>query len=494
MGPAILLLWTAWVAAPGLDTPPTDGPLSDEELALLAALTSTTPEPEPAPTPTAGAFRGTVVEATLARNLAHAFDGLPTLFRSYRGSDRLTLIRDGVRLPITHGPFRLQDGWLMLAPHAVRGIEWDAQDGAHGPDLGAVIAVPGPSVADDGCGSAVHGVARSADRGVGLIANLGCGGPKYGAVVAGRFETLPTNRLQSDDADAVEGDRLGEQWSVHGRAEVKNAGLTFGADWTRRSTSVIRGPRAQTQPTIDHGLAFARYHGRNATVLAAYLRDSVDDVRSTDRYQVRADTSWSLTDRWQLGGGAWGQGTDQQFSLLDGRAFQVEPWLALGYESERLQVRLTGRFLWGRVTAAEAAVDAAEPLFRLHAAGAFTAGLGMARLGSAQRPCTTTLELTGSPARPRSGDQLDRRGRSDLPRRVGLRSPHGLRSASRNVLAAGRARHRRGVGLRRARRRTATPAAPGLRDGKSTSPPRGPKDVLSTRANSTPPAETFGAP
>lgn len=351
-----------------------EAPLSDEELALVAALTTTTAPLHAMPrSPLVPGARGSRLSATLARTTAEALDNLPTLFRTYRGRDRLTLWRDGVRLPLTHGFQRLQDGWLMLDPGTVEDAIWDS-----GPGLGAHLTLDAPPPPRDGWQANVTALARSADRGLGARGRVGFGNSRRGVVVGGRAETLPTTRLQTSE-QATNGDRLGQQYALFFRAVEVQPKLTVGVDWLRREDAQVKGPRPQEQARVEHAVAFARLEGAWGQAVVAYLRDEIagSNPRSTDRAQVSAEGRWSLGRGFSLALGAAGHFDAQRFAAVSGTAIRAEPWLAAMFARFGYRVRLEGRALWGSVsTSADADLDGLQPTFRLEAAGPFGAGFG----------------------------------------------------------------------------------------------------------------------
>ncbi len=378
MSLAGVVLWATCFAAP-VDPPfaPEAAPLTEEELALLAALTSSVavPSEERGERDLDSAFSDHL-PPTLARNVAQALDSLPTLFRTFRGRDRFILTRDGIRLPATHGSERLQDGWLGLAPTVVGEARWRTAQppGA----LGAQLDLDGPVPSIDGWAGTVSAVTRSADRSLTAHALVGGGAPRRGIIVGGHFQTLPTLRLQSDDG-AEDGDRLGEQWSAYLRAFEFDRRLSLGFDWNRRQSSRIGGPNPQRQERIDHGLAYLRWSDTHLEVQLGYLRDEfVDDrPRATHRFQGRAESRIEVSERWRLSFGIFGQIDEQTFASDDGRMRRAEPWVGASYSHRRLNVRLRARLLWGSVSSSSGArVESLRPTFVFEADGPVAGGLG----------------------------------------------------------------------------------------------------------------------
>ena len=362
-------------------TPPEAAPLSEEELALVAALTSSVADPQPSSPRARSTGEHSKTARPLARNTAHALDSLPGLFRSYRGRDRLTLVRDGVRLPATHSRARLQDGWLMLDPAAVGRLLWQptTEDGA---GLGGVLTLDGPQAGHGRPRAALQAVARSADRGLGVRAGLGYEHANRSLFAGGRIESLPDLRFRSNDG-AETGDRLGQQWSVYLRATENTPGLTVGLDWTRRDGGEVRDTSSLQHRRIDHGLAFGRWAGSWGQILVAYLRDdfvsgdqSPQTDRATHRGQARLSGRWALSEHWHLSADVWGQLDDQRFAEVTGDSIRVEPALSTRYENGRFRLRVTGKFLWGRVQAFDRRVEATEPFFQVEAVGPFAGGFG----------------------------------------------------------------------------------------------------------------------
>ena len=360
--------------------PSDEDPLSDDDLALVEALTSSA---------ATGMMEDEVLVAdeepsqTLGRTAAQALESLPNILNSYRAGEILALRLDGVRLPFTHAAGRLRDGWLTIDPGAIGQLEWRAAAGSRSPGLGAALALSGRQPPRNGGTTSLRLLTRSADGGVGFNARAGYGDERRGIVAVGRFETLPTLR-QSATEDQALGDRLGEQWSVQMRATEIDPGLSVGVDWARRQNSRLSAAPTTRQARVDHGLAFFSAGGDWGHAIVAYLTDEVvgDSARSTDRAQADAALSWALTEALRLRVAGFGRYDDQGFidsngTSRRGESYRAEPAIGLHASWSRLRVDLVGRWLWGRTTSDGLdTVDASEPLLFLEASGPLGVGFG----------------------------------------------------------------------------------------------------------------------
>lgn len=180
------------------DDPWDDGPLSDAELALLAALDSPDPAPAAAPaspdpwSPAPNAlerrtFNGKRLTETVARTTEEALRALPGLRGGTRGAPDNPILLNG--LVINPGP--LQGAWLRADPYLLGSLQHGAGSdrSRFSEDAGGHLVLGSrASQLGQGFEAQAGAVLRSADRAAGVVADAQWGAQRWGARLYGSVQ------------------------------------------------------------------------------------------------------------------------------------------------------------------------------------------------------------------------------------------------------------------------------------------------------------------